>query len=156
MRRKVKNRNIVGKDFVYNSEKLEKFINYIMWSGKKETARKTVYKAFDIIKEKTGNPNPLEVFDLAMKNAGPLTEVRSKRIGGANYQVPREVRAERRLALAMRWIRDAARGKKGVPMYMKLADELIAASKNEGAAVKKKDDTHRMADANKAFAHFAW
>ncbi|HEY4477875.1 MAG TPA: 30S ribosomal protein S7 [Candidatus Paceibacterota bacterium] len=156
MRRKVKNRNIVGKDFVYNSEKLEKFINYVMWSGKKETARKVVYQAFEVIKEKTGNPNPLEVFDLAMKNAGPLTEVRSKRIGGANYQVPREVRAERRLALAMRWIRDAARGKKGVPMHMKLADELIAASKNEGAAVKKKDDTHKMADANKAFAHFAW
>ncbi len=156
MRRKVKNRNIVGKDFVYNSEKLEKFINYIMWSGKKETARKIVYQAFEVIKEKTGNPNPLEVFDLAMKNTGPVTEVRSKRIGGANYQVPREVRAERRLALSMRWIRDAARNKKGVAMHIKLADELIAASKNEGSAVKKKDDTHKMADANKAFAHFAW
>ncbi len=156
MRRKVKNRNIVGPDFIYNSQKLEKFINYTMWSGKKETARKIMYKAFDTIKEKTDNPNPLEVFDLAMKNAGPLTEVRSKRIGGANYQVPREVKPDRRLALAMRWIRDAARGKKGVPMHMKLADELIAASKNEGAAVKKKDDTHKMADANKAFAHFAW
>ena len=156
MRRKVKNRNIVGKDFIYNSDKLEKFINYVMWSGKKETARKIVYQAFEVIKEKTGNPNPLEVFDLAMKNAGPVTEVRSKRIGGANYQVPREVRAERRLALAMRWIRDAARNKKGVPMHIKLADELIAASKNEGSAVKKKDDTHKMADANKAFAHFAW
>lgn len=156
MRRKVKNRNIVEPDFVYNSQKLEKFINYVMWSGKKETSRKVVYQAFDVIKEKTGNPNPLEVFDLAMKNAGPLTEVRSKRIGGANYQVPREVRAERRLALAMRWIRDAARGGKGKPMHIKLADELIAASKNEGAAIKKKDDTHKMAEANKAFAHFAW
>ena len=127
-----------------------------MWSGKKETSRKIVYQAFDVIKEKTGNPNPLEVFDLAMKNAGPLTEVRSKRIGGANYQVPREVRPERRLALAMRWIRDAARSKKGSPMHIKLADELIAASKNEGVAIKKKEDTHKMADANKAFAHFAW
>ncbi len=156
MRRKVKNRNIVKPDFMYNSQKLEKFINYIMWSGKKETARKVMYMAFDVIKEKTGNPNPLEIFDLAMKNAGPLTEVRSKRIGGANYQVPREVRADRRLALAMRWIRDAARGGKGKPMHIKLADELIAASKNEGAAIKKKDDTHKMADANKAFAHFAW
>ena len=143
-------------DFVYNSEKLEKFINYVMWSGKKETARKIVYGALDAIKEKTGNPNPLEVFDLALKNAGPLTEVRSKRIGGANYQVPREVRAERRLALSMRWIRDAARGKKGAAMAKKLAEELILASKNEGGAVKKKDDTHRMAEANKAFAHFAW
>ena len=156
MRRKVKNRNIVQPDFVYNSQKLEKFINYVMWSGKKETSRKIMYKAFDIIKEKTGNPNPLEIFDLAMKNAGPLTEVRSKRIGGANYQVPREVRPERRLALAMRWIRDAARGGKGRPMHLKLADELIAASKNEGSAIKKKEDTHKMAEANKAFAHFAW
>lgn len=156
MRRKVKNRNIVSPDFMYNSEKLEKFINYIMWSGKKETARKVMYMAFDVIKEKTGNPNPLEIFDLAMKNAGPLTEVRSKRIGGANYQVPREVRADRRLALAMRWIRDAARKGKGRPMHLKLADELILASKNEGAAIKKREDTHKMADANKAFAHFAW
>lgn len=156
MRRKVKNRNIVGADFMYNSVKLEKFINYVMWSGKKETSRKIMYQAFEVIKEKTGNPNPLEIFDLAMKNAGPLTEVRSKRIGGANYQVPREVRAERRLALAMRWIRDAARKGKGRPMHLKLADELIAASKNEGAAIKKREDTHKMADANKAFAHFAW
>ena len=156
MRRKVKNRNIVGPDFVYNSQKLEKFINYVMWSGKKETSRKIMYKAFDVIKEKTGNPNPLEIFDLALKNAGPMTEVRSKRIGGANYQVPREVRPERRLALAMRWIRDAARGGKGKPMHLKLADELISASKNEGSAIKKKEDTHKMAEANKAFAHFAW
>ena len=156
MRRKVKNNHIVEPDFIYNSQKLEKFINYTMWSGKKETARKVMYKAFDVIKEKTGNPNPLEIFDLAMKNAGPLTEVRSKRIGGANYQVPREVRPERRLALAMRWIRDAARAKKGQPMHIKLADELIAASKNEGAAIKKKEDTHKMAESNKAFAHFAW
>jgi small subunit ribosomal protein S7 len=156
MRRKITNRNIVKPDFIYNSEKLEKFINYMMWSGKKETSRKVVYMAFDVIKEKTGNPNPLEVFDLAIKNVGPLTEVRSKRVGGANYQVPREVRPERRLALAMRWIREAARKVKGKPMYQKLADELIAASKNEGSAIKKKEDTHKMADANKAFAHFAW
>jgi small subunit ribosomal protein S7 len=156
MRRKVKNRNVVQPDFIYNSQKLEKFINYMMWSGKKETARKAIYKAFEVIKEKTGNPNPLEVFDLAIKNAGPLTEVRSKRIGGANYQVPREVRPERRLALAMSWIRDAARAKKGFPIHLKLAEELILASKNEGSAIKKKEDTHKMAEANKAFAHFAW
>ena len=156
MRRKIKNRNIVNPDFIYNSQKLEQFIYYIMWSGKKETARKVMYSAFDVIKEKTGNPNPLEVFDLALRNAGPTTEVRSKRIGGANYQVPIEVRPERRVALAMRWIRDAARGGKGKPMHLKLADELIAASKNEGAAIKKKEDTHKMAEANKAFAHFAW
>ena len=156
MRRRIKNKRPLEPDFVYNSQKLEKFINYIMWSGKKETSRKVMYKAFDVIKEKTGNPNPLEIFDLALRNAGPMTEVRSKRIGGANYQVPREVRAERRLALAMRWIRDAARSKKGQPMHLKLADELIAASKNEGSAIKKKEDTHKMAEANKAFAHFAW
>jgi len=156
MRRKVKNRNIVSPDIMYNSTKLSKFINVIMLDGKKETARKSVYKAFDIIKEKTGNSNPLEVFDTAIKNAGPLVEVRSRRIGGANYQVPREVRPERRTALAMRWIIGAARSKKGAPLEEKLAEELILASKNEGIAVKKRDDTHKMAEANKAFAHFAW
>ncbi len=156
MRRKIKNRNIVEPDIMYNSQKLAKFINNIMLHGKKETARKSVYKAFEIIKEKTGNPNPLEVFDTALKNAGPTVEVRSRRIGGANYQVPREVRPERRLALAMRWMIDAARSKKGAPIHEKLAEELILASKNEGSAIKKRDDTHRMAESNKAFAHFAW
>lgn len=141
---------------MYNSQKLSKFINNIMLHGKKETARKSVYKAFEIIKEKTGNPNPLEVFDTAIKNAGPLVEVRSRRIGGANYQVPREVRPERRTALAMRWIIGAARSKKGAPIHEKLAEELILASKNEGIAIKKRDDTHKMAESNKAFAHFAW
>lgn len=156
MRRKIKNKNIVEPDIIYNSPKLAKFINNIMLNGKKETARKSVYKAFDIIKEKTGNPNPLEIFDTAIKNAGPLVEVRSRRIGGANYQVPREVRPERRTALAMRWIILAARGKKGAPIAEKLAEELILASKNEGTAVKKREDTHKMAESNKAFAHFAW
>lgn len=156
MRRKVKNRNIVDPDITYNSVKLGKFINNVMWSGKKETARKIVYDAFDVIKEKTGNPNPLEIFDTAIKNAGPLVEVRSRRIGGANYQVPREVRPERRTALAMKWIIDAARAKKGAAMNEKLAEELILASNNEGTAVKKRDDTHKMAESNKAFAHFAW
>ncbi len=156
MRRKIKNRKIVEPDIVYNSQKLAKFINNIMLDGKKETARTSVYKAFDIIKEKTGNPNPLEVFDTAIKNAGPLVEVRSRRIGGANYQVPREVRPDRRTALAMRWIIGAARLKKGAPIHEKLAEELILASKNEGAACKKREDTHKMAEANKAFAHFSW
>jgi len=156
MRGKVKNRNMPQPDSVYNSVKLAKFINQIMWDGKKETARKVVYSAFAVVKEKTENPNPLEVFDLALKNVGPLIEVRSRRIGGANYQVPREVRPERRLALAARWIINAARGVKGKPMHEKLADELISASKNEGSAIKKREDTHRMAEANKAFAHFTW
>lgn len=156
MRRPVKNRNIVKPDLVYNSQKLGKFINCVMWSGKKETARSIVYDALDIIKEKTGNPNPLEIFELALKNTGPTMEVRSRRIGGANYQVPREVRPERRLALAIRWIIGAARSGKGKPMAQKLADELIAAANNEGVAVKKREDTHKMAESNKAFAHFAW
>ena len=143
-------------DFQYNSTKVEKFINYVMKGGKKNTARSIVYGAFDVIKEKTKNDNPLEVFDGALKNASPLVEVRPRRVGGANYLVPREVRADRKLGLAMRWILEAARSKKGVPMYLKLADELIAASKNEGTAVTKKNNTHKMAEANKAFAHFAW
>ncbi len=156
MRRKVTNRNIALPDLQYNSVKLSKFINSVMQDGKKQTARAVVYRAFDYIKEKTDNPNPLEVFDLAIKNASPLVEVRSRRIGGANYQVPREVRPERRNALAVRWIISAARLKKGQPMHIKLADEIIAASKNEGTAVKKKEDTRKMAESNKAFAHFAW
>ncbi|MCU0660065.1 MAG: 30S ribosomal protein S7 [Candidatus Pacebacteria bacterium] len=156
MRRKVKNRNIAQADIVYNSDSLGKFINYVMWSGKKETARNVVYGALDLIKEKSKVENPLEIFDAAIRNAGPSTEVRSRRIGGANYQVPREVRPERRQLLAMTWIIGAARAGKGRPMHIKLADELILASKNEGAAIKKKDDTHKMAESNKAFAHFAW
>jgi small subunit ribosomal protein S7 len=115
-----------------------------------------VYGAFDLIKEKQKVEDPLEVFNAALNNAGPLTEVRSRRIGGANYQVPREVREERRFMLALRWILEAANSKKGKAMKIKLAEELIAASNNEGNAVKKKEDTHRMAEANKAFAHFAW
>ncbi len=156
MRRKIKNRKSVGPDRIFNSEKLAKFTNYVMWSGKKATAEAIIYNTLETIKEKSGNPNPLEVFDMALKNTGPLMEVRSRRIGGANYQVPREVRPERRMALSMRWIIDAARSKKGANMHVKLADELISASKNEGAAVKKREDTHKMAESNKAFAHFTW
>jgi small subunit ribosomal protein S7 len=155
MRRKVKNRNIVKPDLMYSSVEVEKLINYIMERGKKNTARHIVYGAFDLIKEQE-KKDPLEVYTTALKNTGPLTEVRSRRVGGANYQVPREVRPERRLMLSLRWIKDAALSKKGQPMHKKLADELVAASKNEGSAVKKKEDTHRMAEANKAFAHFAW
>jgi len=141
---------------MYGSTTVEKFINYVMQEGKKNTARKVVYGAFDLIKEKEKASTPLEVFDLAIKNAGPVVEIRSRRVGGANYLVPREVRAERRLSLAMRWILEAARSKKGTPIHIKLADELLAASKNEGEAIKKRENTHKMAEANKAFAHFAW
>ncbi len=156
MRRKVKNRNIVQPDKVYNSEKLGRLINYLMIGGKKTAATRVVYEALEHAKEKTGNPNPIEILDLALKNASPNMEVRSRRVGGANYQVPREVRAERRLQLAMRWIIEAARSKKGITMGKALADELLNAYNNEGFAIKKRDDTHKMAEANKAFAHFAW
>jgi len=155
MRRKVKNRNIPSPDSIYSSVKVGKFINYTMEAGKKNTARSIVYGAFDLIKEKT-KEDPLEVFENALKNAGPTMEVRSRRVGGANYQIPREVRPERRQALAFKWILEAARSKKGLPMDTKLADELIAASKGEGDAIKKRENTHKMAEANKAFAHFAW
>lgn len=156
MRRKVKNRNIAEADSVFNSDKVGKFINYVMVNGKKNGARKIVYGAFDVIKDKLKVENPIEIFEEALKNSGPLMEVRSRRVGGANYQVPREVRAERRVFLSMKWIIDAARSKKGQPMHIKLADEIISASKNEGEAVKKRENTHKMAEANKAFAHFAW
>jgi small subunit ribosomal protein S7 len=156
MRRKVKNRNKVGKDVLFNSEKVEKFINYVMWSGKKNTAREIVYEAFEILKQKAKVEDPMEVFDMALKNTGPTVEVRSRRVGGANYQVPREVRPERRSYLSMKWIIDAARSKKGKPMAEKLSEEIILASKNEGEAIKKRENVHKMAESNKAFAHFAW
>lgn len=156
MRRKLKNKPKIVPDTQFNSEKVAKFINYTMQEGKKQTARKIIYDAMNAIKEQAKVTDPIEVFEAALKNTGPTMEVRSRRVGGANYQVPREVRPERRQYLSMKWIIDAARSKKGKPMHLKLADEIIAASKNEGEAVKKRDTTHRMAEANKAFAHFAW
>ena len=156
MRRKAKKKVFVLPDSRYNSLKVAKLINYVMDEGKKNIARTIVYDAFDLIKEKAKTENPVEIFDTAMKNTGPVMEVRSRRVGGANYQVPVEVRPERRIALSLRWIIEAALNKKGKPMQVKLADDLIAASKNEGEAVKKRENTHKMAEANKAFAHFAW
>ncbi len=156
MRRKVTNRNIVGKDHVYQSEKIGKFINYVMLRGQKETARGIVYEALNLIKEKAKVEDPMEVLETALKNTGPMTEVRSRRVGGANYQIPREVRPERRSFLSMKWIIEAAREGKGAPMASRLADEIILAAKNEGKAAKKREDTHKMAEANKAFAHLAW
>jgi small subunit ribosomal protein S7 len=141
-------------DVVHGRVELGRFINYVMKDGKKSTAEKLVYSAFDKVKEIT-KEEPLVVFDRAMENVMPLLEVASKRVGGANYQVPREVRPERRFVLALRWIIGAARAKKGKGMADKLAEEIIAASKNEGNAIKKKLDMHRMAEANRAFAHFA-
>ncbi|MDB5225707.1 MAG: ribosomal protein [Candidatus Adlerbacteria bacterium] len=156
MRRPVKNRNIAGPDIKFNSTRVEKFINSVMWDGKKSTARTVVYDAFDIIKEKAKVENPIELFETAIRNVSPAMEIRSRRVGGANYQVPREVRPERKQAMAFRWILQAARSGKGRPMAEKLATELMSAANNEGFAFKKKEDTHRMAEANKAFAHFAW
>jgi small subunit ribosomal protein S7 len=156
MRRPIKKKNKVSADRVYESEKLSRFINYVMLDGKRTIAEKVVYKTLETLKDKTKNSNGLEIFDLALKNASPSMEVRSRRVGGANYQVPVEVRSERRTQLAMRWIVQAARSRKGISMDEALSEELLAAYNNEGAAVKKKEDTHKMAEANKAFAHFAW
>lgn len=160
MRRKVKNRKEVMPDSVYQSVKVAKIINYVMDSGKKNTARSIVYGALDIIANEGGKDGgaekSMEVLETALKNTGPTMEVRSRRVGGANYQIPREVRPERRLALSIKWLVDGARAKKGKPMAEKLAEEITLASKNEGEAVKKRENTHKMAEANKAFAHFAW
>lgn len=156
MRRKIKNKHLLKPELVYESIKVNKLINYVMDSGKKATARKVVYNCFDILKEKVKGQSAMEIFETALKNTTPSMEVRSRRVGGANYQVPREVRPERQRALSMKWIVLAARGKKGKPMAEKLADEIMAAAKNEGEAVKKRENTHKMAEANKAFAHFAW
>ena len=156
MRRPIKTPHAVAPDIKYGSVRLEKFINSVMHDGKKSTARSVVYDALEIIKEKTKNETPLELFEVAIRNVGPAMEIRSRRVGGANYQVPVEVRAERKQALAFRWILIAARARKGMPMANRLAEELLAASNNEGSAIKKKEDTLRMAESNKAFAHFAW
>ncbi|MEA3295653.1 MAG: 30S ribosomal protein S7 [Patescibacteria group bacterium] len=152
-KKKIVKQNIIP-DPVYDSVLLSKFINKIMERGKKTVARKIVYQAFDIIKEKT-KKDSLEVFDSAVKNASPVVEVKSKRVGGAVYQVPMEVKGNRKISLAMNWLITSAKSKKGRAMREKLAEELISASKGEGNAVKRKNDIHRMADANRAFAHFA-
>lgn len=145
----------ISPDPRYNSKKVAKFINHVMRKGKKALARKIVYGAFETIKEKT-KKDPLEIFEKAIENVRPLLEVRPRRVGGATYQVPIPVKEERGQTLAMRWILQAARTRKGKPMKEKLAEELIEAAQSKGAAIKKKEDTHKMAEANRAFAHFAW
>ncbi len=131
-----------------------KFINHLMQRGKKTVARKIMYNALDAIQKQTSK-DPMRVFDAAMRNASPMVEIKAKRIGGANYQIPVEVRGGRREALAMRWIIGAAKSRKGLPMEKKLAQEFLDAANNTGTAIKKKQDTHRMAESNKAFAHYA-
>jgi len=155
MKSEKKTKREIIPDPVYNSVTIAKFINQVMRRGKKTIAQKIVYGSFDIIKEKT-KKEPLEIFDLAFSNVKPLLEVKPKRIGGATYQVPRQVPIGRGETLAMRWIIRAAKLKKGKSMKEKLAGELIEAANNTGVSVKKKEDTHRMAEANRAFAHFAW
>lgn len=154
MRRARAKRREIQPDPRYKSVVIAKFINYLMERGKKEVARKVVYDTFDYIKEKT-KIDPLAIFDKAIKNVAPVLEIKAKRVGGANYQIPMEVRGDRKQMLAFRWILESASNKKGKPMHIKLASELLDASKGEGASVKHRADVHRMAEANKAFAHFA-
>ncbi|WP_369684774.1 30S ribosomal protein S7 [Ignavibacterium album] len=155
MRKRRAEKRFVKPDPKYNDVLVAKFINSIMLRGKKSTARNIVYTAFEIIEEKS-KKSGLEVFKKAVSNVAPVIEVRSRRVGGATYQVPTEVRPERRTALAMRWIKTYSRARGEKSMAAKLAGELLAASNNEGSSVKKKEDTHKMAEANKAFAHFKW
>ncbi len=155
MRKRRAEKKHIKPDPKFNDITVAKFINSIMYEGKKSIARKMLYNSFDIIEERTKKPG-IEVFKQAVMNLQPLIEVKSRRVGGATYQVPIEVRPERRIALAMRWLRLFARKRSEKSTAQKLALELIAASNNEGSAIKKKEDTHRMAEANKAFAHFKW
>lgn len=153
MRGKKAPKRKIKPDVKYNNVNVAKFINYILRKGKKSIAQAIVYDGFDIIKERT-KKEPLEVFTGAIKNVAPLLEVRSKRVGGANYQIPMPVKGDKKLILAYRWIIDAAKSRKGAPMSQKLADELINAYNREGTAIKKRETVHKMAEANRAFAHF--
>ncbi|HDN80587.1 MAG: 30S ribosomal protein S7 [Chloroflexi bacterium] len=148
-------RREIPPDIKYNSVLVTKLINKVMLKGKKSIAEWIVYTAFDIIREKTGR-NPLEVFEQAVQNAAPVLEVRPRRVGGATYQVPIEVPEHRRISLALRWLVNYARKRSGKSMAEKLAAEIIDAANNTGATIKKKEDTHKMAEANRAFAHFRW
>jgi small subunit ribosomal protein S7 len=153
-RREVPKREILP-DPKFGSVELAKFMNVVMLSGKKAVAERIIYGAFDQIQAKTGK-EPIEVFNTAINNIKPLVEVKSRRVGGANYQVPVEVRPVRRLALAMRWLREAAKKRGEKSMDLRLAGELLDASEGRGGAMKKREDTHKMAEANKAFSHFRW
>ncbi|MBX3012940.1 MAG: 30S ribosomal protein S7 [Caldilineaceae bacterium] len=155
MRRNRSERRPVTPDPRYNSEVVAKFVNNVMERGKKSLAARIVYDAFGLIEERTKRP-AIEVFEEAMKNATPLVEVKPRRVGGATYQIPVEISSSRRMALAMRWLIDNARGRSGRDMAARLAAELLDTARNEGSTVKKREDTHRMAEANQAFAHFRY
>ena len=154
-RRKAQEKDVLA-DPKFNSKIVAKFINMVMLAGKKSLAEKMVYGAFEVVKKELNEQDILKVFHKALDNARPRLEVKPRRVGGATYQVPIEVRSERGTSIALRWIRDFAKTKKGKSMKDKLADEIIAAFKGEGSAIKKRDDTHKMAESNKAFAHFRW
>ena len=153
MRRRKAEKRDVQPDPIFEDKMITRFVNNLMRDGKKNVARKIVYQAFEVIEERTGE-NGIDVFRSALQNSTPVVEVKSRRVGGATYQVPVEVRQERGTALGMRWLIKAARSRNDKSMSLRLSRELIDASKNEGGAVRKKDETHRMAEANKAFAHF--
>ncbi len=155
MRKKRAEKKYLKPDPKFNDVLVSKLVNSIMYDGKKSVARSVVYGAFDIIEDRT-KKDAIDVYKKALNNTQPIIEVRSRRVGGATYQVPTEVRPERRTALALRWIKTYARARNDKSMAQKLAAELISASNNEGSAVKKKEDVHKMAEANKAFAHFKW
>src|SRR5262245_48574887 len=148
--------DILKPDARFNSKLVSKFINSLMWAGKKTVAQKIFYDAMDEVTKKVKDVPPLELFETAINNVKPYVEVRSKRVGGANYQVPMQVNKRRQQSLAFRWIINACREAGGRPMSRRLADELMAAYKKEGKAISTRENTHRMAEANKAFAHFAW
>lgn len=153
-RRRAEKREVIP-DPKYKNVTVSRFINIIMTRGKRAVAERIVYRSFDILAKMTGK-GALEAFQKALDNARPLLEVKPRRIGGATYQIPIEVRAERGMSIAMRWMRNFARAKKGKPMEIKLADEILDAYKGEGSSIKKREDTHKMAEANKAFAHYRW
>ncbi len=156
MRRRKAQEKVILADPKYNSKIIAKFMNMVMVDGKKAVAEKLVYSAFDIVLKNLNEQDILKVFYKALDNARPRLEVKPRRVGGATYQVPIEVRQERGTSIALRWIRDFAKNRKGKAMEQKLADEIISSYKGEGAAIKKRDDTHKMAESNKAYAHFRW
>ncbi|MEK9175226.1 MAG: 30S ribosomal protein S7 [Patescibacteria group bacterium] len=156
MRRKRNTKRDTMPDPAHDSILVAKITNYLMYDGKKNTAERVMHDMFDVLQKARKDEEPLQVLETAIKNISPAVEIRPRRVGGATYQVPREINPDRKLALAIRWLVGAARGKKGKPMANRLADEILLALKNEGSAIKKKQDTHRMAEANRAFAHFAW
>ena len=156
MRRRRIGRGETPPDARYNNRLVQKLINMLMRDGKKSVSERIVYEAFDVLKKSAGTNDILTVFHKAIENVRPHVELKARRVGGATYQIPIEVRHDRSLSLGMRWLRSAARARRGSPMAKRLADELLSAYKGEGSAVKKREETHKMAEANRAFAHYRW